>query len=269
MEATEARQKVKNPKVVFITGATSGIGRATALLLVSLGHQVAAVGRREDRLQDLVQSCENLPGKILPIIADVTHPESLRKGMAETLATFNRLDILIANAGLGHRANIATADWQDIEDVLRINIDGVLHSIRACVPALRSSGGGQILTISSVLGALPAPGSAIYAASKAAVDSIAQALRMELSADNIHVTNILVGQTHTEFAEKRRGKSGKVASKLPTMTPEQVAGKIVMAMERRRRTVILRPLDRAMVVFGRFFPWIMDRILLRIYREAT
>jgi 3-hydroxy acid dehydrogenase/malonic semialdehyde reductase len=256
----------RNPHVVFITGATSGIGHATALLLVALGHQVAAVGRREERLQALVESSDTLPGKILPLVGDVTEGEGMTRLAAQTLAHFGRLDVLVANAGLGHRGGLAEARWQDLEAVLRTNIDGVLHSVRACVPPMRASQGGHIIMVSSVLGPIPAAGAAVYCASKAAVDSLAQSLRMELKPDNIWVTNMLVGQTATEFAQKRRGIHGKVASKFPTMTPEKVAAQIVWAMERHKRTIILRPLDRLMVVGGRFFPWLLDRIMYRIYR---
>lgn len=256
-------------KVVLITGGTSGIGRATALLLASLGHDVTVTGRRAERLAELVTEAESLPGTILPVEADVRDGRSMQLAVAETVATFNRLDVLIANAGLGHRGRLVEADWEDLETVLRTNIDGVLHSIRACVPAMRASGGGQIITISSVLGPVPAAGAAIYSASKAAVDALARALRMELKSENIHITNILVGQTHTEFATKRLGHSGKVAQRLPTMTPEKVAGQIVRAMEGKRRTMILRWIDRLVVVAGKFLPWITDRILTRVYLGRT
>lgn len=266
LNRTPSSQAGESPRVVLITGATSGIGRATALLLAALGHRVAAIGRREERLVELKDAAKELPGEIFPLTGDVHDGAGMVKIAAETLAHFGRLDVLVANAGLGHRGALVEADWEDIETVLRTNIDGVLHSIRACVPPMRAGNGGHIITISSVLGPLPAPGAAVYSASKAAVDSLAQALRMELKPDNIWVTNILVGQTATEFSQKRRGTKGKVAGKFPTMTPEKVAAQIVWAMNRRRRTVIVRPIDRVVVVGGRFFPWVMDRIMARIYR---
>ena len=252
---------------VLITGGTSGIGRATALLMVSLGYDVAVTGRRAERLEELAAECENLPGKLLTFEADVQDRADMRRVAAETLAQFNRLDVLVANAGVGHRGTLVDADWEDLDTVLRTNIDGVLHSIRACVPAMKTSGGGHIITISSVLGPVPAPGAAIYSASKAAVDSLARALRVELAPDNIRVTNIIVGQTHTEFASKRLGHSGKVASKFPTMTPEKVAGQIVRALEGKKRTIIIRWIDRLFVLAGQFVPRIMDRVLARIYLQ--
>jgi short-subunit dehydrogenase len=256
----------KHPKVVLITGATSGIGRATSLLLAALGHQVAAVGRREERLIDLRQAGEALMGEILPLPGDVTDGDLMSRLAAQALAHFGRLDVLVANAGVAFRGSTVDADWLDLETVLRTNIDGVLHSVRACVPVMRAGRGGHIIMVSSVLGAAAAPGAAIYSASKAAVDSLAQALRMELRPDNIWVTNLLVGQTHTELAAKRRGSAGKVGGKFPTMKAEKVAAQIVWAMERRRRTVIIRPIDRLIVLGGRFAPRLTERILYRIYR---
>lgn len=258
----------QNPRVVLVTGATSGIGHATTLLLVSLGHKVTATGRREERLQALHKDCDGMLGELFTYPADVLDSKAMLNSVAQTLARFGRLDVLVANAGLGHRGALADANWEDLETVLDTNIKGVLHSIRACVPAFRASGGGHIITISSVLGPVPTPFAAIYGASKAAVDSIAQALRGELKADNIHVTNMLIGQTHTEFAEKRLGHSGRVSSKVPTMPAEKVALHVVRAMDRRKRSIILRPFDRALVMGGRFFPQIMDRLLAKIYQQG-
>lgn len=255
----------ENPLVVLVTGATSGIGRATALLLVALGHRVAALGRRDERLEELENDCEGLLGDILTIRADVTDGEGMLRSATAALTHFGQLDVLVANAGIGHRGAVVEADWDNVQTVLRTNIDGVLHSVRACVPAMRASGGGHILTVSSVLGPVPAPYSAIYSMSKSAIGSLTQALRMELQADNIWVTNLVLGQTHSEFAQQRLGHSGKVASKFPTMKPETVAKHIVKALERKKRTVIIRPIDRLIVVGGRFFPHLMDRILARVY----
>ncbi len=261
----DRKYPVENPKVVLVTGATSGIGWATAVLLIELGHHVAAIGRRRERLDALINETQGMFGELLVLQADVTDPKSIRKAAAETLAHFNRLDVLVANAGIGHRGRIVESDWTDIETVLRTNIDGVLHSVRACVPMMRAGGGGQIITISSVTGPVPTPGAAIYGASKATVDSLAQALRVELKQDHLAVTNILVGQTHTEFAQKRLGHAGRVASKWPTMEPGQVAGGVIRAMTTHQRTLILRWPDRLLVFAGRFFPWIMDRVMAKIY----
>ncbi len=255
------------PKTILITGGSSGIGRAAALLFAALGHNVAVTARRLDRLGDLKKEAEakNLPGTIFTLEADVTDADAMRRAAALTLAEFNRLDVLVANAGIGHRGALVDSEWDDIDTTLRTNIDGVIHSVRAAVPAMRASGGGHIILISSILGPVPGAYAGVYSASKAAVDALGRALRGELRGDHIHVSVLWVGQTNTEFSEKRLGQPGRVASKWPTMTPEQVAGGIARALERKPRTMTIRWIDGLFVWAGRNFPALMDRLLARVY----
>lgn len=256
--------------VVLITGASSGIGYATALAFARQGAHVVATGRRADRLATLereVNSLSGAHGGILAVIADVQKAEAMRNAVTQAVERFGKLDILVANAGIGQRGGITEASWSELETVLRTNIDGVLHSVRAAVPAMRAGGGGHIILISSVMSNMPAPYAATYAASKAFINNFANSLRLELESDNIYVTNMLMGQTHTEFAEKRLGKSGRVASRLPTMTAEQAAEAIVRASHNRPNTVVLRWLDRLIILGNTIAPWLMGRIARRLYKS--
>ena len=260
----------EEPRAFFITGGSAGIGRAAAKLFVALGHDVAVTARRQERLEALRAECEaeELPGTLLPLAADVTDAHAMQQAVARTLATFNRLDVVVANAGVGHRGPVVEARWEDLETVLRTNIDGVLHTVRATVPALRASGGGHIVLISSVLGPVPAPYSAVYSASKAAVDALGRALRGELRRDHIRVSVLWVGQTATEFAERRLGEGGRVAVRWPTMTPEQVAGGIARVLEQHQRAMTLRWVDGVFVWAGRRLPALTDWLLARVYRTS-
>ena len=237
-----------------------------ALLFARRGDHVIATARRMDRLQALAQEAASLPGKIIPIEADVLNPADLDKAVAAAETQFGRLDIVIANAGLGQRGSIVDSAWEDIEAVLRINVEGSLHTIRAAVPLLRKSGGGHIVMISSVLSLATGPYCAVYSAAKATINALARGLRVELRDDHIWVTNVLLGQTHSEFAEVRRGQSGRVASKLPTMSAEYAAERIVRATDQHRRTITLRPLDRLIMWMGIYLPWVSDRVLERFYK---
>lgn len=254
-------------RVILITGGTSGIGHAAALMFAALGDCVAVTGRRAERLTDLQREAEaaDLPGAILAIEADVTDPAAMQRAVDRTVSKFERLDVVVANAGIGHRGPLVEARWSDLETVLRTNIDGVIHTVRAAVPAMRSAGGGHIVLVSSILGPVPGAYAGAYSASKAATDALARSLRGELKADYIRVTVLWVGQAHTEFADKRLGQPGRVATRWPTMSPEQVAGGIERALERKPRTMTVRWIDRLFIWAGRQFPALMDRLLARIY----
>ena len=148
---------------------------------------------------------------------------------------------------------------------MRTNIDGVLHSVRAAVPAMRKSGGGHIVIISSVAGQVAMPYTATYGASKAFVSSLAKSLRLELESDHIGVTDMLVGRTQTEFNDSRRG-AARAASNLPAMSAEQVADAILKAVDRKQQTVVLRLFDRLILIGNSLAPWLIARLAKRQYK---
>ncbi len=256
--------------VVLITGASSGIGYAAALAFARRGAKVAVVARRMERLTELEREISALPthGDTLAITADVTDSAAMQRAVAQTVERFGRLDVLVANAGVGQRGTVAESDWGDLETVLRTNIDGVLHTIRAAVPALRQSGGGQIVIVSSVAGVVPAPYTSVYGATKAFASSLARSLRFELEADHIGVTELLIGPTDTEFSRSRRGAAGYAAhaTPLPSMSAEQVADGIVRAAERHTQTAVLRPFDRLILLVNQVAPGLIGRQALKRYK---
>ncbi len=257
-------------KVILITGASSGIGRASALAFVRQGDDVIALARRVDRLSDLEAQVEALPqphGALLAVEGDVRDPAAVQAAVDAGVARFGRLDVLVANAGLGHRGALVEAAWEDVETLLRTNIDGVLYSIRAAVPAMRAGGGGQIILISSVAASLVAPYMALYAASKMFVSNIAASLRIELAPDRIAVTDIRVGRTATEFSEKRLGASGRSGGVGPSSMPvEKVAQAVVDATRHQRPVVVLRLVDRLILLASQLFPGIVARFVQRQYK---
>jgi short-subunit dehydrogenase len=186
----------------------------------------------------------------------------------QVIARFERLDVLVANAGIGQRGRLVDAAWDDLETLLRTNIDGVLHSIRAAVPVMAR--GGQIVIVSSLAGATVTPYTAAYGASKAFVSSLARSLALELESDGIGVTNLVLGPVATEFNQKRLGAKGYGANarKLPSLTAEQVADGIVRAVERRTRTAYLRPFDRLVVWISKFLPDVIGRQALKRYQTG-
>jgi short-subunit dehydrogenase len=227
------------------------------------------MARREDTLRALAEDIARLPqphGEFIACVGDAGLREDVQQAVAATVAHFGRLDIAIANAGIGHRGAVADARWQDLQALLRLNIDGVLHTIQAAVPPMRQSGRGHIMIVSSVAASMISPYAATYAASKAFVSSIAQSIRVELRKDNILVSDFLVGRTDTSFNENRLGEGARKASRLPAMTPEQVAAGMVAVAQRPRSTVILRWFDRLIVWGNRWLPGVIGYLAARQYR---
>ena len=259
-------------RVVFITGASSGIGRAAAIAFARAGYDVCGMARRAERLESLRDEIAALPsphGEFLAAVGDVRDSAEVEAAVERTLERFGRLDVLVANAGIGQHGAIVEADWEHIATVLRTNIDGLLHSLRACVPAMRTNGGGHILVVSSVVAGVHTPYTATYSASKAFVSSLAGSLRLELEDDNIAVTDVLIGRTLTEFNQHRLGSSAEVRGGLPTMSAEEAAAAIVGAAERKPRRVILRFFDRLVLAGGVIAPGIMARMAKRQYDPST
>ncbi len=255
--------------VVFITGASGGIGRETALAFARAGYHVCGLARRQDQLEALGAEIANLPqahGGFLAVAGDVRDAGAVQEAARRTVGKFGRLDVLVANAGIGHSGTVVEADWEDLRTVIETNIDGVLHGIRACVPAMRRAGGGHILIVSSIVATVHTPYTATYAASKAFVSSLAGSLRLELEDDKIQVTDLLVGRTHTDFNVNRLGPIKRDTSGLPTMGADQVAEAIVAAARGRPRRVVFRLFDRLVLLGGALVPGIMARLAKRQYQ---
>ncbi|MEM6282680.1 MAG: SDR family NAD(P)-dependent oxidoreductase [Chloroflexota bacterium] len=245
--------------IVFITGASSGIGLHTAIAFAARGYHVAGTARDVSRLVEVAAQVSEY-GEFLPLAVDVRDADAVSSAVQQTIAYFGRVDVLIANAGVGQRGDFASAKWGHIETVLRTNIDGVLHSIRAVVPHMQRQQSGHIVTVSSVTYNMILPGAATYAASKAFVSSLARSLRMELRADNIHVSDMIVGRTATRFDANRLGGRRSGDGTVSSMPPEKVAAAIVDAVEKRKRTVILRPIDRLIVLMNMIAPQVIANI---------
>ncbi len=227
------------------------------------------MARRSERLGSLGKEVAALPGPhgdFLALVGDVRDRTQVEAAVEQALMRFGRLDVLVANAGLGHHGAVIGGDWDDIQTVLRTNIEGLMHCVRAAAPAMRQNGGGQILMISSVVAGLHTPYTATYAASKAFVSSLAGSLRLELEAEGIGITDVLVGRTRTEFNQNRRGASAERRSRLPTMSADKVAAGLVSAAERRPRRLILTLFDRLILAAGLLAPALMARLAKRQYQ---
>ena len=190
------------PKTILITGATAGIGRFAALYFARLGHQVFATGRNPEALESLTVEADGL--RLSAVRLDVTDPESIaaaRDHVDEITGGYG-LDVLINNAGYGLLAPLSEVTDADLRAQFDTNVFGLMAVTRAFLPAMRERGSGRILNVSSVGGRITFPFSGAYSASKYALESISDALRVELRPFGVEVVLIEPGPIKSEFAER-------------------------------------------------------------------
>ncbi|MEO5622414.1 MAG: SDR family NAD(P)-dependent oxidoreductase, partial [Dokdonella sp.] len=188
-------------RVALVTGASSGIGEATALALAARGAHVALAARRRDRLDVLAQRIESEGGKALVVVADFAEEAQAQRAVAETEAHFGRVDILVNNAGVMYLEPVETADLGRWRHMLELNVLGLIAATQAALPGMRARRDGHIVNISSTAGRLATANAAAYAATKFGVVGFSEALRKEVYMDNIRVTVIEPGVVETELRD--------------------------------------------------------------------
>ncbi|OIK13540.1 SDR family oxidoreductase [Bacillus sp. MUM 13] len=190
-------------KVVIITGASSGIGEATAKELASKGAKLVLAARREDLLKKLQEDIQNNGGQAIYKVTDVTSHTQMEELAQYALSQFGQIDVLVNNAGLMPLSLLRNQKVDEWNTMIDVNIKGVLYGISAVLPSMRERKDGHIINISSVAGHAIAPGSAVYSATKFAVKAITEGLRLEESTggNNIRATNISPGAIATDLKE--------------------------------------------------------------------
>ena len=239
----------------LVTGATSGIGRATALKLVRDGWRVFAAGRRAENLESLIQDCEDLPGALIPVKTDVTDDASV-EALYESIDTQGGIDTVlnIAGGAMGSES-IAEADLADWEWMIDTNVLGSLRVIQQFLPMLRAHGAGTILNLTSTAGVVAYEGGAGYNAAKFGQHAMTGALRLEEAEHNIRVIEVLPGLVKTdEFALNRmRGDADKAANVYAgvdkPLTAEDVADVCAYAVNLPHHInldeIVMRPVKQA------------------------
>jgi NADP-dependent 3-hydroxy acid dehydrogenase YdfG len=221
-------------KVVVITGASSGIGEATALLLAERGAKVVLGARRSDRLEALAARIANMGDEVAYTRTDVRRRDDLSDLVRLACERYGKLDVLVNNAGVMPISPLDDLRVEDWEEMIDVNIKGVLYGIAAALPVFRTQGSGHFVNIASTAAYLVLPTMAVYAGTKVAVRAISEGLRQEVG-DKLRVTIISPGMTRTNFAEattnpvvkaqleERRDKTG--------MSPDAIARAIAFAIE--------------------------------------
>lgn len=229
---------------MIITGATSGIGEATAYAFSELGYQVVIAGRNEDKLAQVKQSClQKRAAACLSVSCDVSKQEDCERLIQQTLLVFNRIDVLINNAGISMRALFNECEIEVIKRLMDTNFWGTVYCTKYALPQLLQHK-GSVVTVSSVAGLVGLPARTGYSASKFALEGFMQSLRIENLKKGLHVGMIYPGYTASNIRNTALNSSGNTQQESPLdesklMTPKEVANAIVRMVKSRQRNKIL------------------------------
>ena len=245
--------KLLEGRVALVTGASSGIGAATAASLSAAGARVAVAARRTDRLSQLVERLRHAAGEATAVAVDIADRASAERVVAQTVERFGRLDILVNNAGLMMLAPFAEGNPDEWRQMVDVNVLGLINTTHAAIPHLRRAGRGDIVNISSVAGRIAFPTGAVYTATKFAVVGFSDTLRRELVRDKIRVTLIEPGVVQTELVEhvtdeKTRKQIAGWEGQMRQLQADDIAAAILYAVSQPPHVAVselmVRPTDQ-------------------------
>ena len=232
-------------KVVLITGASAGIGRASALALAQEGANMVLTARRQERLDELAIAVQKAGGKAVSVVGDATEEETAQRCVAAATQTFGVLDILINNVGIGNYKNLVDTSAAEYDEMMNANVRSTFLFARHAVPLMISQRSGTILMISSMAGKYGFAGEAVYCATKFAQVGFAQALDKELRPHGIKVGVICPGGVKTEFA-LGKGRTEQSVAKSGMLDPEDVASAVLLACTQSSNSRIIEVQMRTM-----------------------
>ncbi len=264
-------------KTIAITGASSGIGRATAIECARAGMRVVLGARREDRLREAVAQIESLGGKASAVVMDASRMDECRAFVERAEAAFGGLYAVFANAGYGVEKTVMEMPVAEVRAMFETNFFGSLEVVRAGVERFVRAGSGHALMCSSCLSKIGVPYYAAYCATKAAQEHSCRALRLELRGTGVHVSSVHPIGTRTEFFDTAAGLSGGKRRVVPRTSerfmqpPERVARAVVRCLRRPRGEVWTSPLTRTLLGLATVFPgvadWGLRKTILKQIRE--
>ncbi|MBN2386890.1 MAG: SDR family oxidoreductase [Anaerolineales bacterium] len=249
-------------KIAVVTGASSGIGAATARRLAREGLQVMLVARRLDRLEELAGQIRQNGGRAECLPADLSQEGDRRRIFNEIETRFGHVDVLINNAGFCWYGYGAEMSWKTAWEMLQVNVEAVVQLSLSCLTHMRKRGSGHIINVGSISGSIPSQGIALYGATKSFLDNFTTALHRELSRTHLHVSVVRAGPVRTEFGEAalQQENGGHVPTEHIGVSAEHVAWRIWKLILRPRRVIYipdwLRVVPWAELAFG----WIIDRV---------
>jgi len=263
--------RILTGQVAIVTGASSGIGAATAVAMARAGMDVLLAARRQDRLAGVAQVVESLGRRARIVALDVAHAGHERQLLDEAERQFGRFDVVFANAGYGLERDVHLTPDADLRAIFEVNFFASVALLRESARRLRAAGrGGHLLMCSSCLSKFSLPGHGAYAASKAAQESICRAMRFELLPHGIEVASVHPITTTTEFFSESAARSGLRGGAVPEhaprwalQPPERVADAIIDCLRRPRSEVWTSEIVRLSAALFNACPWLFDLVLRR------
>jgi short-subunit dehydrogenase len=255
-------------RVVAITGASAGIGRAIAIRLARDGASVAICARRRERLDAVAAEIVQAGGTSLPIVADVSRDAEMQAFVDQTLSRWGQLDVIVCNAGYGLYGAIDQIAPDKMQAMMEVNYQGTFNAARAALPTFRRQRHGHFVIVSSIVGKRGVPYVGAYAATKFAQVGLAECLRAELVGSGIHVTVVYPISTDSEFYEVMVRHSGYATrARGPRQSPEKVADAVARAVEHPVPEVYPYRISKALAVANSIAPGLCDRIVKRWGRK--
>jgi short-subunit dehydrogenase len=256
-------------RVVILTGATQGIGRATTDVLAQAGCKLALAARHAETLQALAGELRRAGHTAIAIPTDMGNTAQAAALAHKTAAEFGKIDVVINNAAIGVRDPVLDLREDEARRVMEINYFGPLALMQTALPYLKANPeGGLIINISSIVGRRAMPGIGGYCASKAALEKLADSLRLEVRADHIRVSTIYPGVTVTHFNDHSLGSSQHGRGRVQGVPPERVAQAILNTIRHEPRDVFITLFDRAFVAASALWPGLMDKLLSGYLRRG-
>ncbi len=249
-------------KTAVITGASSGIGAATARNLARHGLRVILVARRRERLEQLASEIRQTGGQAEIIPADLSQEGERERVYTQVEAEFGQVDILVNNAGLGWYGYGTEMPWAIASEILQVNVNAAVHFTLLFLKKMRSLGSGHIINIGSISGSLPSQGVAIYGATKSFLDNFTTALYRELTGTHLHVSVVRAGPVLTDFSDTAAAFEGGLH--IPTehlgVTAETIANRIWNLLEHPRRVIYVPSWLGITPFIENSFGWLIDRL---------
>ncbi len=262
-------KKLKD-KVVVITGASSGIGKACAFAFGQCGAHLVLAARSLEKLENIASELKSKGINVVVVKADVSDEQSCKSVISAAVNHFKKVDILINNAGISMRAAFVNADLDVLRKLMDVNFWGAVYCTKYALPYILESK-GTVANISSVAGYRGLPGRTGYSASKFALQGFMEALRTEMYKKGVNVMTIAPGFTNSNIRNTALNDKGKAQAESPLdenelMSAEEVAEHILKAIVKRKRSLILTPLGKASVLVNKLWPSFMD---FMVYRKMS